>query len=140
MCLCLWLQDLVNTAVSTLFFFLSSLVLACINHKTGAEIAAVVSSCREGALMRRKCYIPFKARSINYGLIFFLTAIVILLPVPMCVQIFGFLVTGVYAVNTFLAVRKWRLATASQGSAQSRDYIRARTASRGEMEARPELA
>lgn len=93
--------------------------------------------------MRRKCYIPFKARSINYGLIFFfffVTAIVFLLPVPVCVQIFGFLVTGVYAVNTFLAVRKWRLATASQGSAQSRDYIRARTASRGEMEARPELA
>lgn len=89
------LTDLVNTAVSTLFFFLSSLVLACINHKTGAEIAAVI---------------------------------------------FGFLVTGVYAVNTFLAVRKWRLATSSQGSAQSRDYIRARTASRGEMEARPELA
>lgn len=89
------LTDLVNTAVSTLFFFLSSLVLACINHKTGAEIAAVI---------------------------------------------FGFLVTGVYAVNTFLAVRKWRLATGSQGSAQSRDYIRARTASRGEMEARPELA
>lgn len=49
MCLCLRLQDLVNTAVSTLFFFLSSLVLACINHKTGAEIAAVVSSCKQGA-------------------------------------------------------------------------------------------
>lgn len=37
------LQDLVNTAVSTFFFFLSSLVLAFINHRTGAEIAAVVS-------------------------------------------------------------------------------------------------
>lgn len=37
------LQDLVNTAVSTFFFFLSSLVLAFINHMTGAEIAAVVS-------------------------------------------------------------------------------------------------
>lgn len=37
------LQDLVNTAVSTFFFFLSSLVLAFINHNTAAEIAAVVS-------------------------------------------------------------------------------------------------
>lgn len=37
------LQDLVNTAVSTFFFFLSSLVLAFINHRTGVEIAAVVS-------------------------------------------------------------------------------------------------
>lgn len=37
------LQDLINTAVSTFFFFLSSLVLAFINHSTGAEIAAVVS-------------------------------------------------------------------------------------------------
>lgn len=37
------LQDLVNTAVSAFFFFLSSLVLAFINHRTGAEIAAVVS-------------------------------------------------------------------------------------------------
>lgn len=43
---CLWCrpppQDLINTAVSTFFFFLSSLVLAFINHSTGAEIAAVV--------------------------------------------------------------------------------------------------
>lgn len=41
---CVILQDLVNTAASTFFFFLSSLVLSCINHNTGAEIAAVVSS------------------------------------------------------------------------------------------------
>lgn len=47
MCLCV--QDLVNTIASTLFFFLSSLVLACINHKIGAEIAAVVSSRKEGS-------------------------------------------------------------------------------------------
>lgn len=88
------LTDLVNTATSTLFFFLCSLVLACINHGTGAEIAAVI---------------------------------------------FGFLVTAVYGVNTFLAVRRWRRGTGSQ-AAQSSEYIRARTASRGEMEARPELA
>uniref|UniRef100_A0A8C7X9U5 CKLF-like MARVEL transmembrane domain containing 4 n=1 Tax=Oryzias sinensis TaxID=183150 RepID=A0A8C7X9U5_9TELE len=36
------LTDLGNTAVSTLFFFLSSLVLAFINQKSGSEIAAVV--------------------------------------------------------------------------------------------------
>ncbi|KAM6942853.1 CKLF-like MARVEL transmembrane domain-containing protein 4 [Xenentodon cancila] len=89
------LTDLVNTAASTLFFFLSSLVLACINHNTGAEIAAVV---------------------------------------------FGFLVTGVYGLNTFLAVRRWRRGNGCQRAAQASEYIRARTASRGEMEGRPELA
>ncbi|XP_063330518.1 CKLF-like MARVEL transmembrane domain-containing protein 4 [Pelmatolapia mariae] len=89
------LTDLVNTGASTLFFFLSSLVLACINHNTGAEIAAVI---------------------------------------------FGFLVTVVYGINTFLAVRKWRRGAGCQGVAQASDYIRARTASRGEVEPRPELA
>uniref|UniRef100_A0A8C7Q4X6 CKLF-like MARVEL transmembrane domain containing 4 n=1 Tax=Oncorhynchus mykiss TaxID=8022 RepID=A0A8C7Q4X6_ONCMY len=58
------LTDLVNTAASTVFFFLASVVLAALNHKSGAEIAAVV---------------------------------------------FGFLVTCVYAVNTFLAVKRWRM-------------------------------
>ncbi|XP_008291048.1 CKLF-like MARVEL transmembrane domain-containing protein 4 [Stegastes partitus] len=89
------LTDLVNTAVSALFFFLSSIVLTCINHNTGAEIAAVI---------------------------------------------FGFLVTGAYGVNTFLAVRRWRRGNGCQGAAPTSEYIRARTASRGEMEARPELA
>lgn len=89
------LTDLVNTAASTFFFFLSSLVLAIINHKTGAEIAAAI---------------------------------------------FGFLVTGVYGLNTFLAVRRMRRGSGCQGAAQANEYIRARTASRGEMEARPELA
>ncbi|MEQ2250785.1 CKLF-like MARVEL transmembrane domain-containing protein 4 [Ilyodon furcidens] len=89
------LTDLVNTAASTFFFFLSSLVLACINHNTGSEIAAVI---------------------------------------------FGFLVTGVYGLNTFLAVRRWRSGNGCQGAAQTSEYMRARTASRGEMEARPELA
>lgn len=89
------LTDLVNTAVSALFFFLSSIVLTCINHNNGAEIAAVI---------------------------------------------FGFLVTGVYGINTFLAVRRWRRGNGCQGAAQTSEYIRARTASRGEMESRPELA
>ncbi|XP_076011405.1 CKLF-like MARVEL transmembrane domain-containing protein 4 [Genypterus blacodes] len=89
------LTDLVNTAACTVFFFLSSLVLVCINHNTGAEIAAVI---------------------------------------------FGFLVTAVYGLNTFLAVRRWRRGNGCQGAAQTSEYMRARTASRGEVEARPELA
>uniref|UniRef100_D4A110 CKLF-like MARVEL transmembrane domain containing 4 n=1 Tax=Rattus norvegicus TaxID=10116 RepID=D4A110_RAT len=36
------LTDLVNTGLSTFFFFIASIVLAALNHKTGAEIAAVV--------------------------------------------------------------------------------------------------
>ncbi|XP_034048211.1 CKLF-like MARVEL transmembrane domain-containing protein 4 [Thalassophryne amazonica] len=89
------LTDLGNTAVSTFFFCLSSVVLVSINHSTGSEIAAVI---------------------------------------------FGFLVTCVYALNTFLAVRRWRRGNGNQGAAQTSEYMRARTASRGEIEARPELA
>ncbi|KAK7806293.1 hypothetical protein U0070_000315 [Myodes glareolus] len=36
------LTDLVNTGLSTFFFFIASIVLAALNHKTGAEIAAVI--------------------------------------------------------------------------------------------------
>ncbi|XP_036440383.1 CKLF-like MARVEL transmembrane domain-containing protein 4 [Colossoma macropomum] len=86
------LTDLINTASSTVFFFLASVVLAALNHQSGAEIAAVI---------------------------------------------FGFLVTGVYGVNSYLAVRRWRLG--EQRPLQASEYIRARTASRGEVEARPEL-
>ncbi|XP_023790762.1 CKLF-like MARVEL transmembrane domain-containing protein 4 [Cyanistes caeruleus] len=87
------LTDLVNTGVSTFFFFIASVVLAALNHKTGAEIAAVV---------------------------------------------FGFLAMAVYAVNTFLAVKKWRVSSRQQSSRQSSDYIRARTESR-EVVHRPEI-
>lgn len=89
------LTDLVNTCASAVFFALSSLVLACINHNTEAEVAAVI---------------------------------------------FGFLVTLVYSLNSYLAIRRWRRGAAGQGAAPSSDYMRARTASRGEMEGRPELA
>lgn len=58
---------------------------------------------------------------------------------PACFQVFGFLVTCVYGANTFLAIRRWRLGSGCQGATHSSEYIRARTASRGEMEARPEL-
>ncbi|XP_038627842.1 CKLF-like MARVEL transmembrane domain-containing protein 4 [Tachyglossus aculeatus] len=36
------LTDLVNTGLSTFFFFIASIVLAALNHKAGAEIAAVI--------------------------------------------------------------------------------------------------
>ncbi|NXF94324.1 CKLF4 protein, partial [Eubucco bourcierii] len=87
------LTDLVNTGLSTLFFFMASVVLAVLNHKTGAEIAAVI---------------------------------------------FGFLAMAVYAVNTYLAVKKWCLSRRQQSSRQSSDYIRARTESR-EVDHRPEI-
>ncbi|KAJ3593487.1 hypothetical protein NHX12_005821 [Muraenolepis orangiensis] len=91
----LHLRDLGNTGVSTVLFFLASLVLACINQGTSAEIAAVV---------------------------------------------FGFLVTCVYGLNSFLSIRKWRRGDSCQGGVlSSSEYTRARTASRGEVEAGPEL-
>ncbi|KAB0381741.1 hypothetical protein FD755_003658, partial [Muntiacus reevesi] len=84
------LTDLVNTGLSTFFFFIASIVLAALNHKTGAEIAAVI---------------------------------------------FGFLATAAYAVNTFLAVQKWRVSLRQQSA---NDYIRARTESR-DVDSRPEI-
>ncbi|KAH1181628.1 CKLF-like MARVEL transmembrane domain-containing protein 4 [Mauremys mutica] len=87
------LTDLVNTGLSTFFFFIASVVLAALNHKTGAEIAAVI---------------------------------------------FGFLAMIVYAVNMYLAVKKWRMNSRQQNSRQTSDYIRARTESR-EVDHHPEI-
>ncbi|XP_067396200.1 CKLF-like MARVEL transmembrane domain-containing protein 4 [Emydura macquarii macquarii] len=87
------LTDLVNTGLSTFFFFIASVVLAALNHKTGAEIAAVI---------------------------------------------FGFLAMIVYAVNMYLAVKKWRMNSRQQNSRQTSDYIRARTESR-EVDHPPEI-
>ncbi|XP_062442342.1 CKLF-like MARVEL transmembrane domain-containing protein 4 [Rhea pennata] len=87
------LTDLVNTGLSTFFFSVASVVLAALNHKTGAEIAAVI---------------------------------------------FGFLAMAVYAVNTYLAIKKWRMNSGQQSSRQTSDYIRARTESR-EVDHRPEI-
>uniref|UniRef100_A0A8V0Y536 CKLF like MARVEL transmembrane domain containing 4 n=1 Tax=Gallus gallus TaxID=9031 RepID=A0A8V0Y536_CHICK len=87
------LTDLVNTGLSTFFFFIASVVLAALNHKTGAEIAAVI---------------------------------------------FGFLAMAVYAVNTYLAIKKWWMNSRQQNSRQTSDYIRARTESR-EVDHRPEI-
>ncbi|NXY46369.1 CKLF4 protein, partial [Ceuthmochares aereus] len=87
------LTDLVNTGLSTFFFFVASVVLAALNHKTGAEIAAVI---------------------------------------------FGFLAMAVYAVNTYLAIKKWPMNSRQQNSRQTSDYIRARTESR-EVDHRPDI-
>ncbi|XP_050630934.1 CKLF-like MARVEL transmembrane domain-containing protein 4 isoform X2 [Macaca thibetana thibetana] len=84
------LTDLVNTGLSTFLFFIASIVLATLNHRAGAEIAAVI---------------------------------------------FGFLATAAYAVNTFLAVQKWRVSVHQQST---NDYIRARTESR-DVDSRPEI-
>ncbi|NXG10536.1 CKLF4 protein, partial [Sakesphorus luctuosus] len=84
------LTDLVNTGLSTFFFFIASVVLAALNHKTGAEIAAVV---------------------------------------------FGFLAVAVYAGNTVVAVRRWRLGRGQPGGGS--DYTRARSQAR-EVLQRPE--
>ncbi|KAM4639442.1 CKLF-like MARVEL transmembrane domain-containing protein 4 isoform 2-T2 [Amazona ochrocephala] len=52
--------------------------------------------------------------------------------------IFGFLAMAVYAVNTYLAVKKWRMNSRQQSSRQTSDYIRARTESR-EVDHHPEI-
>ncbi|KAM4643258.1 CKLF-like MARVEL transmembrane domain-containing protein 4 [Amazona ochrocephala] len=87
------LTDLVNTGLSTFFFFIASVVLAALNHKTGAEIATVI---------------------------------------------FGFLAVAMYAVNTYLAIKKWRVNSRQQNSGQTSDYICARRESR-EVDHRPEI-
>ncbi|XP_065517105.1 CKLF-like MARVEL transmembrane domain-containing protein 4 isoform X1 [Lathamus discolor] len=87
------LTDLVNTGLSTFFFFIASVVLAALNHKTGAEIAAVI---------------------------------------------FGFLAMAMYAVNTYLAIKKWRVNSRQQNSGQTSDSICAQTESR-EVDHRPEI-
>ncbi|KAL1007083.1 hypothetical protein UPYG_G00081670 [Umbra pygmaea] len=88
------LTDLGNTAATTFSFFLASVVLVALNHKSGAEITAVI---------------------------------------------IGFLATCVYAVNTFMAVKRWRTGDGRSGAIQTSEYMRARTASRGEMESRSDL-
>ncbi|XP_026883415.2 CKLF-like MARVEL transmembrane domain-containing protein 4 [Electrophorus electricus] len=51
--------------------------------------------------------------------------------------IYGFVVMVVYGVNTYLAVQRRRLG--EQCPLQASEYMRARTASRGEVETQPEL-
>ncbi|MBN3299429.1 CKLF4 protein, partial [Amia calva] len=53
--------------------------------------------------------------------------------------VFGFLVSTVYAFNTYLIVKKWRMGDGRSGAVQTSEYTRARTASRGEIEARAEI-
>ncbi|KAH0619546.1 hypothetical protein JD844_000262 [Phrynosoma platyrhinos] len=57
---------------------------------------------------------------------------------PTLHEIFGFLATAVYAVNSFLAVKNWRINSRQQNTRQTSDYIRARTESR-EVDHHPEI-
>ncbi|XP_037103003.1 CKLF-like MARVEL transmembrane domain-containing protein 4 isoform X2 [Syngnathus acus] len=59
------LTDLANTAASTFLFFLSSLVLVCINHNTGAEIAAAVSTPARLACMLTSIAVHRRRKSEN---------------------------------------------------------------------------
>uniref|UniRef100_UPI00398E8924 CKLF-like MARVEL transmembrane domain-containing protein 4 n=1 Tax=Pristiophorus japonicus TaxID=55135 RepID=UPI00398E8924 len=52
--------------------------------------------------------------------------------------VFGFLAAGVYSVNSYLAFKIWRLSARRQ-MAQTSEYTRARSESRGEVETRPEI-
>ncbi|KAJ8249410.1 hypothetical protein GJAV_G00234500 [Gymnothorax javanicus] len=51
---------------------------------------------------------------------------------------FGFLATAVYACDSYLAARRWRANEGSPGAAHTSEYVRARSTSRGEMQAHPE--
>ncbi|XP_029464051.1 CKLF-like MARVEL transmembrane domain-containing protein 4 [Rhinatrema bivittatum] len=81
---------------------------------------------------------------VNTGLsaFFFLIASIVLVSLnrktgaEIAAVIFGFLATAVYAVNTYLAVKKWK--SRPQSTRQSSDYRRARTESR-EADSRPEI-
>ncbi|XP_072451922.1 CKLF-like MARVEL transmembrane domain-containing protein 4 [Chiloscyllium punctatum] len=53
--------------------------------------------------------------------------------------VFGFLAAAVYAVNTYLAVKIWRLGARRQTGGPANEYTRARSESRGEVESRPEV-
>ncbi|KAG9341358.1 hypothetical protein JZ751_019464 [Albula glossodonta] len=132
-------HDLVNSTASTFFFLLASIVLAALNHKSGAEITAV-SACGLGPAAK-VLFSPGGGAGLESTPLSTLTG---------CVQavkgafealcdIFGFLVTAVYGFNTYLAVRQWRTGEGSSSTAQANEYTRARTASRSEVEARPEL-
>ncbi|XP_067854279.1 CKLF-like MARVEL transmembrane domain-containing protein 4 [Heptranchias perlo] len=53
--------------------------------------------------------------------------------------VFGFLAAGAYSVNSYLAIKIWRLASRRQAGGQSSEYTRARSESRGEVDSRPEI-
>eukprot|EP00062_Callorhinchus_milii_P021696 gi/632978688/ref/XP_007906055.1/ PREDICTED: CKLF-like MARVEL transmembrane domain-containing protein 4 [Callorhinchus milii] len=53
--------------------------------------------------------------------------------------VFGFLATVVYVANAYLGLRIWCLGLRRQASGQASEYTRARSESRGEVDARPEI-
>ncbi|KYO32649.1 CKLF-like MARVEL transmembrane domain-containing protein 4 isoform X1 [Alligator mississippiensis] len=59
------LTDMVNTGLSTFFFFIASVVLAALNHKTGAEIAAVIFGFLAMAVYAVSLYLAVKKWQMN---------------------------------------------------------------------------
>ncbi|XP_025065277.1 CKLF-like MARVEL transmembrane domain-containing protein 4 [Alligator sinensis] len=59
------LTDVVNTGLSTFFFFIASVVLAALNHKTGAEIAAVIFGFLAMAVYAVSLYLAVKKWRMN---------------------------------------------------------------------------
>ncbi|XP_067905165.1 CKLF-like MARVEL transmembrane domain-containing protein 4 [Heterodontus francisci] len=53
--------------------------------------------------------------------------------------VFGFLAAAVYMVNSYLAVKIWRLNARRQTGGPASEYTRARSESQGEVERRPEI-
>ncbi|XP_036608199.1 CKLF-like MARVEL transmembrane domain-containing protein 4 [Trichosurus vulpecula] len=59
------ITDLVNTGLSTFFFFIASIVLAALNHKAGAEIAAVVFGFLATAVYAANTYLAVQKWRMN---------------------------------------------------------------------------
>ncbi|XP_073439097.1 CKLF-like MARVEL transmembrane domain-containing protein 4 [Dendrobates tinctorius] len=54
------LTDLVNTGLSALFFFIASVILASLNHKSGAEISAAVFGFLATILYSANTHLAFR--------------------------------------------------------------------------------
>uniref|UniRef100_A0A8D0BWW8 CKLF like MARVEL transmembrane domain containing 4 n=1 Tax=Salvator merianae TaxID=96440 RepID=A0A8D0BWW8_SALMN len=59
------ITDLVNTGLCTFFFFIASVVLAALNHKKGAEIAAVIFGFLASAVYAVNVFLAVKNWRIN---------------------------------------------------------------------------
>ncbi|XP_060643988.1 CKLF-like MARVEL transmembrane domain-containing protein 4 [Anolis sagrei] len=59
------ITDLVNTGLCTFFFFIASVVLAALNHKKGAEIAAVIFGFLATAVYAVNLFLAVKNWRIN---------------------------------------------------------------------------
>ncbi|XP_055504792.1 CKLF-like MARVEL transmembrane domain-containing protein 4 isoform X1 [Leucoraja erinacea] len=53
--------------------------------------------------------------------------------------VFGYLSAAAYLLNSYLAIKVWRLSDRRPAAVQASEYTRARSESRGEVEGRPEV-